>query len=221
MFRNTFLTPLLAASALSLAIATPAQAGKEDRARTAIAAAEAKIQTAETMGAGIEVPRQVAEARASLARAKEALAADHNADSISQAITAQSLADTAIGTMQRDKEQALSSAEQMRAHDVANANQQAASAQTQAVEANARAQAAERSAATSAAEASAARSALTAQQQAQVETTVTTQQPAARTTTTRRAAPKTVTRTVRRTSAATPATPATTTTTTIRQSVNP
>jgi len=97
MLRN-FLNPVLAASALAL-ITTPAYAGKEDRARAAIAAAEAKIQTAETMGARTELPTDAANARAALASAREYLAADRNAESIDAAIRAQSLADAAIGQL--------------------------------------------------------------------------------------------------------------------------
>src|SRR5438034_1016473 len=65
MLHKTFLTSLLASGALVLAISTPAQAGKSDRAREAIAAAEAKIHTAETIGASTETPGVTAAARAS------------------------------------------------------------------------------------------------------------------------------------------------------------
>ena len=44
MFRKTIVSSLLASSALVLAVTTPAYAGKGDRAREAISAAEAKIQ---------------------------------------------------------------------------------------------------------------------------------------------------------------------------------
>lgn len=52
MLRKNLFAPLMAAGAMALALATPAHAGKADRARNAIAAADAKIQTAESMGAG-------------------------------------------------------------------------------------------------------------------------------------------------------------------------
>ncbi len=102
MFRK-FVTPLLAASALALT-ASPAYAGKEDRARAAIAAAEAKIHTAETMGAGSQLPRDTANARAALAIAREHFSADRNAESIAAAIRAQTLADAAIGVFQAGEE---------------------------------------------------------------------------------------------------------------------
>ncbi len=204
MFRK-FVTPLLAASALALT-ASPAYAGKEDRARAAIAAAEAKIHTAETMGAGSQLPRDTANARAALAIAREHFSADRNAESIAAAIRAQTLADAAIGELQKSKQQALT--DERATADIAA--QQAQNAQQQAADANARAAVAERSAATSAAEAQAARNALAAQQAAEVETTVTTQQPATRARSTKT--------TVKRTTARRSVAPAqTTTTTTVTQ----
>src|SRR4051794_19843303 len=91
MLRKTLFASLLASSAMAMAIATPAQAGKADRAREAIAAAEAKIHTAESIGAGTETPRVTAEARAALATAKEDLAAGHKSPAIAQAIHASAL----------------------------------------------------------------------------------------------------------------------------------
>lgn len=220
MLRKTLFAPLLAASAMALTV-TPAYAGKADRARQAIAAAEAKIHTAETMGAATELPERNAEARAALARAREKLNAGKKSTSIDEAIRASALADATIGELQRRKDMAIEDAKAARDADVSVAQQQAvaaqdqaAAAQDQAVDANARAAAAERSAAASAAEAQAAR--LAAQQPAQIETTVTTQQPAPR------RASRHVTRkvtTTRRTVRAAPA-PAVTTTTTIKQAVN-
>src|SRR4051812_14701301 len=97
MPRTTLFACLLTSTALVMAITTPAHAGKADRAREAIAAAEAKIHTAESIGAGTETPRVTAEARASLATAREDLAAGHKSASIADAIHASALADTAIG----------------------------------------------------------------------------------------------------------------------------
>ena len=93
MLRKNLVTSLIAASALALTVSSPAYAGKEDRARAAIAAAEAKINTAETMGAATELPEQTAQARAALAKARENLAADRNAESIDAAIEASTLAE--------------------------------------------------------------------------------------------------------------------------------
>lgn len=188
MLRKTFFAPLLAAGAMALALATPAQAGKADRAREAIAAADAKIHTAETMGAGSEMPRQTAEARAALAMAREKLSAGHKSTSIAEAIRASSLADAAIGELQRHQEGKIADERQARTDGVAAAQQQtalaqqqAASAQQQTVDANARANVAQQSAAVSANEAATARNAamVTALTlPAHVETTVTTEQPA-------------------------------------------
>jgi hypothetical protein len=203
MFRKSMIAPLLAASAMALTV-TPAYAGKADRAREAIAAAEAKIHTAETMGATSELPREAADARASLAMAKEKLSDGHKSEAIEEAIRAQQLADTALGVIQHRHDQAMAAHSQ----DVATAQQQAA-------EANQRANMAQQQAANSAADAAAARdAAIAAQNQpAQVETTVTTRQPAARTS--HRTAVRRTT-TTRRTVVA----PSTTTTTTVRQAVN-
>jgi hypothetical protein len=201
-----FLTPLLAASALTLA-ATPAHAGKEDRARAAIAAAEAKIHTAETMGVGTQMPKEAADARAALAVAREHFAADRNTQSISAAIRASSIADAAIGQLQKDHQQALT--DERATADIAA--EQAQAATERAADANARAATAQRSAAASAAEAQAARNALAAQQAAEVETTVTTE-PA-------RAAKRSTKTTVKRTTARRSIAPSgqTTTTTTVTQ----
>jgi hypothetical protein len=181
MLRKTFFAPLLAASAMALALATPAQAGKADRAREAIAAADAKIHTAESMGAGSEMPHQTADARAALAMAKEKLSAGDKSTSISEAIRASSLADAAIGEMQRHQDRALADERQVRTESVAAAQQQTAYAQQQTADANARANMAQQSAAVSASEATTARNAalVTAMTPpAQVQTTVTTEQPA-------------------------------------------
>ena len=66
-------------SAVCLAVVAPsaAYADKKDRAQEAIAAAEAKLHTAEGIGAGVETPTVTANARAALLTAKENLAAGH------------------------------------------------------------------------------------------------------------------------------------------------
>lgn len=212
MFRKSMIAPLLAASAMALTV-TPAHAGKADRAREAIAAAEAKIHTAETMGAATEMPERNAAARAALARAKENLSASNKSTAINDAIHAGALADATIGELQRRKEAAVADANASRDADVTAAQQQAVAAQNQAADANARAASAENSAARSAAEAQAARIAAQSQPAA-VETTVTTSNATAP-----RKAARTVTRKTTTTRTAPPAT-ATTTTTTVKQAVN-
>jgi hypothetical protein len=187
MFRKTLIASLLATSAMTLAIASPAAAGKSDRAREAIAAAEAKVHTAENLGTGAEVPRETADARAALAVAQEDFKSGHKEDAIQDAIHASALADTAIGISQRHKDAALASARdaqrataQNAADQVGAAKDQAVTAQQQAADANARAESAQQAAASSAADAAAARNAAAmaaAQPPApapQVETTTTT-----------------------------------------------
>jgi len=212
MLSRTLFASLLASSAMALAIAAPAHADKTDRAREAIAAAEAKIHTAESLGTSTAAPGQTAEARAALAIAKEDLKAGHKSASIESAIRASALADTAIGESQQRKDEAVASANVSAREGVAAAQDQAATAQHQAItaqqqaaEATSRAEAAQQSAATSAADAAAARNAAAlAAQTPQVETTVTTQQPAS----THR-----TTRTVTRRTTTTPAPSSVTTTT--------
>jgi hypothetical protein len=185
MPRNTIFVSLLASSAAALALATPAAASKSDRAHEAIAAAEAKIHTAETLGADTEAPRDASDARAALARAKEDLASHDKDAAIQDAIRASARADTAIGIAQQHKNNALASARdsERATSDAARdqvaaaqgqaavareqassaqdqavaAQQQVAAAQQKAAEADARASAAEQSAAASAADAQAAR----------------------------------------------------------------
>lgn len=181
MFKSRLLVSLMAASAMTLAIATPAHAGKADRARQAIAAAEAKIQAAQTTGAATDMPRRVAAAQAELARAKEDLSAGRKDEAIETAIHSGALADAALGEAQKHKDDALASEQQAKVEAVVSAQQQTSQAQVDAAQANARADNAQQSAANSAAQAADARALAAAalQQQAQppqVETTVTTQQ---------------------------------------------
>ncbi|MDE1915464.1 MAG: hypothetical protein KGJ57_08495 [Sphingomonadales bacterium] len=171
----------LGATALALSLTTPAMAeGKADRAREAIAAAEAKIQAADTAGAGTLLVSEQAHAREELATAKEALASGHKDDAIADANHASMMAEANLGEAQRRKS-AMNQARVAAAHaQVAAANQQAADAQQQAQDANARAAMAQNAAATSAADANAARQAAVAAQvaaatpPAQTETSVTT-----------------------------------------------
>ena len=72
MSHRTLFASLLASSALALAVTTPAAAGKADRAREAIAAAEAKLHTAESVGAASEVPAATADASLPAACARTA-----------------------------------------------------------------------------------------------------------------------------------------------------
>jgi hypothetical protein len=194
MLTRTLFTSLLATSALVLSVA-PAEAGKGDRARQAIAAAEAKVRTADSLGAGVEAPREAAEARAALATSKEDLMAGRKSLSIREAIRASALADTAIGELQRRKDDSLAAAQV----GASMAQDQAAAAQAQAADANAQAESARQAAASSAADAASARAAAALAAQTsptQVETTVTTQQPATARRSTRTVVKRTTTKPV-------------------------
>lgn len=114
--RTGLVASLMAAGAL-MAGAPAHAAGKAERARQAIATAQAKIQTADALGTAEVQPRESAQAKAALAHAQENLAAGHKPEAIDDAIHASALADTAIGTMQK---------RQARAADEQAATQQAA-----------------------------------------------------------------------------------------------
>jgi hypothetical protein len=140
-----------AALATALAFASPAHAqGKADRAHAAIAAAQAKIDAANKIGATGEVPRLQAEAAAMLRKAREEVESGKKDEAIADANRAAQLADTALGETQHAK------AVDQRAA-MTDANRTAASAQADAAAANERAAAAERAATASAMEAERAR----------------------------------------------------------------
>ena len=174
MTHKPLFASLLATSAICLAVSNPAAAAStSDRAREAIAAAEAKVHTAETMGADTQAPRETAGARATLATAREDFKSWHHEAAIEDAIRASAMADTAIGLTQQHKDAAIAAArEDQRAtvdsardqvaaarNQAAQAQDQSVAAQQQAADANARAHSAEQSAAASAADAAAARDA--------------------------------------------------------------
>lgn len=226
MSQIKIVAPLLAATMLAAGMSAPAHAeGKADRARQAIAAAEAKLQTADSLGTAEAQPGETAQARAALAHAKENLAAGHKPEAIDDAIHASALADTAIGTMQKRKEQMADRTAADHAAAVADAQTQAAMAQQQADAANARADVATAAAQSSAADAAAAREAAAvataAPQPATVQTTVTTQNAAkvpVRQTTVRKVTPRKVARHTTRTPVRTAsASGSVTTTTTVTQ----
>jgi hypothetical protein len=139
------------AAALML-VTTPALAGKADRARSAIAEAQGKIDAANKIGVSGETPHLQAEAEASLRQAREDLKSGHKEAAISEANHASQLADTALGEAQRRKNQA-------EADQRASTEAAAAAAQQQTLEANARADQAQQNAAAAAADAAAARAA--------------------------------------------------------------
>lgn len=194
MLRHKILAALLATSALSFAALPATAASTKDQARAAVAAADAKVHTAEDLNTATQAPRDTADARAALTMAHDSYNAGRHEQAIENAIRAQAAADAAIGLAQQHKDNALAAAradqratseaardQVAAAQDQADvATQQSAAAQQQAAEANARADAAQNSAAASAADAAAARNAamIAAQNPAAapvVETTITTQ----------------------------------------------
>jgi hypothetical protein len=113
--------------------------GKKDRAREAVAAAQAKVDAAGKVGAAGEVPRLLAEAQAALRTAQEDLAGDHKERAIADANHASMLADQALGEAQRakldrarDDKQAADAAAADAARSAADANARAAAAEADA-----------------------------------------------------------------------------------------
>lgn len=211
---NVPLRSMALATMLAL-VATPALAGKEDRAKRAIAEAQGKIDAAEKAGTTGEAPGLVADANAALRAAREDLASDHNTAAIQAAIRASALADRAIGVANRNRAEAEAAARADAAARTAAAQEQASAAAAAAQDANARAAAAEQSAALANAQAEALRNA-PPPAAAVVTTTETTRTASA-------ARPATTKKVVRRTVPARPATRSATTekttTTTIQTGV--
>src|ERR1700748_851929 len=99
MYRSNMLLRGVSAGTLLALTAAPVLAfpGKADRAQAAIAAAQAKIDAANKVGASGQVPEMQAHAQAALATAKEDLASGHKEDAIADATHAGELADGALG----------------------------------------------------------------------------------------------------------------------------
>jgi len=127
-------------SGVALVAASPALGqGKKDRAREAVAAAQAKVDAAGKVGAAGEVPRLLAQAQAALRTAQEDLAGDHKEQAIADANHASMLADQALGEAQRAKldraredKQAADAAAADAARSAADANARAAAAEADA-----------------------------------------------------------------------------------------
>jgi hypothetical protein len=140
MQRKGFLAHGAAIASCLALLATPALAGKADRARSAIAEARGKIDAANKLGISGETPRLQAEAESSLRSAQESLKSGHKERSIAEAHHASELADTALGEAQRRK---IEGERDQRA----GAEAAAAAALQQSADANARADAAQQDAA--------------------------------------------------------------------------
>jgi chromosome segregation ATPase len=150
-------------SALLAFSAVPAYAGwgKADRAHAEISSAQAKIESANKLGASTAAPAVMAHAQAELQTAKENLESGNKDTAIEQAIDAQRIADTAIGQVNRAHQEAAADhaaqVQQDAQTQVDAANARADSAAASAQDANDRAQSAQQAAAAANAQAEAAR----------------------------------------------------------------
>jgi hypothetical protein len=164
MTRNSMLAIALAATTSCFVLTTAASAeGKTDQARKAIAAAQAKIDAANIVGAAGDAPRLHAEAVRVLHIAQDELNHHAKDEAIRDATRASEIADQALAASQRER--------------TAQERQTAGAAQAQAAEANARAADAQAAAAAAQADAAAARAAppvVVQQAPAPTSTTVTT-----------------------------------------------
>jgi len=101
---KTLHSTLLAATMLAVAWSGPAMAeGKADRAKKAIAVAEAKISAADTAGADTLLAVDQAKAKQALADAREDLSAGRKEEAIETANQAAMIADANLGQAQRMK----------------------------------------------------------------------------------------------------------------------
>jgi hypothetical protein len=203
--------------------ASPAMAeGKADRAKKAIAVAEAKIGAADTAGADTLLAVDQAKAKQALADAREDLSAGRKEEAINTANHAAMIADANIGEAQRMKAERTAARVEAARTNAAVAQQQASEANVQAsvaaqqvAAANDRAASAEQSAQAAKQDADAARATAQAalEQKPTVQTTVTTRTPVA----VKKVA---VSRAVKKPVHTARATPVATTTTTVTQRVN-
>jgi hypothetical protein len=116
--------------------------GKTSQARRAIAAAQAKIDASNIVGASGDAPRLHAQAVAALHVAQDELAHSAKDEAIRDANHAAELADMALTASQRQRNEAQSAATAQAQHDAAEANARAADAQAAAAKAQADAAAA-------------------------------------------------------------------------------
>ena len=137
MTGKSILSLALAAST-ALALSTTAFAeGKTDQARKAIAAAQAKIDAMNIVGAAGDAPRLHAEALVTLHRAQDELAHHAKAEAIRDATHASELADMALAASQRERNDAQQAATAEAQHQAAAAQAAAAAAQADAAAARA------------------------------------------------------------------------------------
>jgi hypothetical protein len=140
-FRTFILLGLAASTALAVPSAASAE-GKTAQARKAIAAAQAKIDAANIVGAAGDAPRLHAEAVATLHLAQDELAHHAKDAAIRDATRASEIADQALAASERERKDEQQAATSEAQHQAAEANARAANAQAAAASAQADAAAA-------------------------------------------------------------------------------
>ena len=140
-YKSRFVLGLIASTALTLSSAGLAE-GKTDLARKAIAAAQAKIDAVNIVGAAGDAPRLHAQAVAALHLAEDELRHHAKDAAFHDATHASELADMALAASQRQRTDAQQAATTEAQRQAAEANARAASAQADAAAAQAAAAAA-------------------------------------------------------------------------------
>ena len=140
-FKHTLAAGIAAVSLLALPAAALAE-GKTDQARKAIAAAQAKIDAVNIVGAAGDAPRLHAEAVRQLHIAQDELNHHAKLEAVRDATRASELADQALVASQRARTNEQRSATDAAQAQAANANERAADAQAAAARAQADAAAA-------------------------------------------------------------------------------
>ena len=140
-FKQTLAAGIAAAALLALPTTASAE-GKTDQARKAIAAAQAKIDAVNIVGAAGDAPRLHAEAVRALHIAQDELNHHAKLDAVRDATRASELADQALVASQRARTNEQRSATDAAQTQAANANERAADAQAAAARAQADAAAA-------------------------------------------------------------------------------
>ena len=140
-YKSRFVLGLIASTALTLSSAGLAE-GKTDLARKAIAAAQAKIDAVNIVGAAGDAPRLHAQAVAALHLAEDELRHHAKDAAFHDATHASELADMALAASQRQRTDAQQAATTEAQRQASEANARAASAQSEAAAAQAAAAAA-------------------------------------------------------------------------------
>lgn len=142
MTRRSRIALSLAASVALIVPTASLAEGKTSQARRAIAAAQAKIDASNIVGASGDAPRLHEQAVIALHVAQDELAHSAKDEAIRDANHAAELADLALAASQRQRSNAQAAATAQAQRDAADANARAAAAETAAARAQAEAEAA-------------------------------------------------------------------------------